>query len=51
MCNSLKGRKLWRFLTREITKLVKKDGEKDDEFFGQFKDWNSKRSSNSNMIL
>lgn len=42
LCIFLKGRKLWCFIIGEATKFVKKEDEKNDEFFDQFEDWDCK---------
>ena len=38
ICSFLKGRKLCRLVIGEITKPIKKDDGKDDDFFERFED-------------
>ena len=38
----LKGRKLWRYVTGEINRPVKKTKEEEDAFYDRFEDWDCK---------
>lgn len=42
MKSFLIGRKLWRIITSDITKLVKSDFEDESKFIERLEDWNSK---------
>ena len=39
--NFLKGRKLWRYVTSEISRPIKKT-EENDAFYDRFEDWDCK---------